>query len=66
MRDSSDPEKVGQGVQFDGKIRLSQINEAISLADGETDHVLDFPTADVQPQTGGLVTLGTPIFSPLA
>lgn len=65
VRDASDPEQVGLGVQFDGKIKLSQINEAISIADGEVDHVLISPTSDVQPATGGLVTLGTPIFSTL-
>lgn len=65
VRDASDPDQVGLGVQFDGKIKLSQINEAISIADGEEDHVLLSPTQDVQPQTGGLVTLGTPVFSTL-
>ena len=65
VRDASDPDQVGVGVQFDGKIKISQINEAISIAAGEEDHILISPTADVQPQTGGLVTLGTPIFSTL-
>lgn len=65
VRDASDPKQVGLGIQFDGIIKLSQINEAISIADGEEDHVLIFPTTDVQPQVGGLVTLGTPIFSTL-
>lgn len=65
VRDAVDPDQVGLGVQFDGKIKLSQINEAISIADGEEDHVLISPTADVQPSTGGLVTLGTPVFSTL-
>ena len=65
VRDAIDPEQVGLGVQFDGKIKLSQINEAISIAAGEVDHVLISPTSDVQPSTGGLVTLGTPVFSTL-
>jgi uncharacterized phage protein gp47/JayE len=65
VRDASDPEQVGLGVQYDGKIKLSQINEAISIADGEEDHVLISPTSDVQPSVGGLVTLGTPVFSTL-
>lgn len=52
-------------TQYDGKIKLSQINEAISIAAGEQDHVLLFPTSDVQPSEGGLVTLGTPVFTTL-
>lgn len=66
VRGASDPEQVGLGVQFDGKIKLSQINEAISIADGEEDHVLISPVADVQPAIGGIVTLGTPLFTTLA
>lgn len=62
VKDSIDPDQAGLGVQFDGEIKLSQINEAISIADGETDHVLDLPTADVDPGVGGLVVLGTPVF----
>jgi len=65
VRGAVDPDQVGQGVTFDGRIKLSQINEAISLAAGETDHILVSPTADVKPAVGGLVTLGTPIFTPL-
>jgi len=65
VRDASDPDKVGQGVQFDGKIALSLINEAISIAAGEEDHVILSPTTDVQPLSGGIVTLGTPIFTTL-
>lgn len=65
VRDAVDPEQVGLGVQFDGKIKISQINEVISIADGEDDHILLSPLADVQPQVGGIVTLGTPIFSTL-
>ena len=62
---ASDPERVGEGIQFDGKIPLSKINEAISIADGEDDHVLTSPIVDVQPPTGGLATLGTVTFSTL-
>lgn len=65
VRDASDPEQVGLGVQFDGRIKLSQINEAISIAAGEEDHVLISPISDVQPTSGGLVTLGTPVFTTL-
>ncbi len=65
VRNALDPKQVGLGVQFDGIIKLSQIDEAISIADGEEDHVLLSPTSNVQPQDGGLVTLETPIFTPL-
>ncbi len=65
VRDASDPDQVGLGVQFTGKILLSKINEAISIAADEADHVLISPTGDVQPPTGGLVVLGTPTFQTL-
>lgn len=65
VRDASDPKQVGLGVQFTGIIPISKIDEAISIAGGETDHKLLSPTSDVQPQSGGLVTLGTPVFSAL-
>jgi len=65
VRGAIDPEQVGNAVQFDGKIPLSKINEAISIAAGEEDHVLTSPTSDVQPQVGGLVTLGTVTFNTL-
>lgn len=38
---------------------LSQINEAISIASGETDHTLVSPVADVTHITGKIPTLGT-------
>jgi len=60
-----DPEQVGLNIFFDGVISLSKINEAISLAADEEDHVLDSPTANITPLTGGLATLGTVTFSPL-
>lgn len=63
VRDAIDPELVGLDVRFDGKILLSRINEAISIAAGEVDHVLINPTADVQPEIGGIVTKGTTVFS---
>lgn len=66
VRGAADPDQVGLGVIYDGRIRLSQINEAISIADGEIDHVLISPTADVIPPDGGLVVLGTPVFTTLA
>ncbi|MGH8426390.1 MAG: baseplate J/gp47 family protein [Gammaproteobacteria bacterium] len=42
-----------------GEIIRSHIDEAISIADGETDHTLLVPTANVQPAIGHIVTLGT-------
>ena len=66
VRDASDPDQVGLSIVFDGKIKLSQINEAISIAAGEEDHVLNSPTADFQPISGGLVTLGIPVFITLS
>jgi len=62
VRDAIDPDQVGLSILFDGKVKLSQINEAISIAAGEVDHTLISPTQDVQPSVGGLVTLGTPVF----
>jgi len=65
VRDAVDPDQVAAGVTFDGKISLSKITEAISLADGEDAHVLLSPTSDPQPPSGGLLILGTPVFSTL-
>lgn len=42
-----------------GTLLRSHINEAISLAQGETDHTLDQPAADVVKATGHIVTMGT-------
>lgn len=42
-----------------GTLLLSEINEAISLAAGETDHTLTVPAADVEAATTELITLGT-------
>lgn len=47
-----------------GTILLSRINEAISQATGETDHVLVSPVANVAASSAyHLVTLGTPTFA---
>lgn len=62
VRDASDPEETGLGTLFDGSIPLSRFTEAISIAPGEEDHILDSPTGTVQPVSGGLLTLGTPTF----
>lgn len=57
------------GVLHDGKILLSRINEAISLALGEEDHnvtvVNGGAPADVTPSTGELIVLGTITWLPL-
>lgn len=65
VRDAVDPDQVGLGVQFTGIIPLSLIDEAISIAAGEQDHTVISPVANIQPPSGGLVTLGTPVFSTL-
>jgi uncharacterized phage protein gp47/JayE len=65
VRNAVDPEEVGIGTTFDGVISLSKINEAISIAAGEEDHVVVSPVADVTPLDGGLVTLGTITFQTL-
>lgn len=44
-------------------IPLSRINEAISIAVGEEDHILISPAADVVPTATQLVVLGTPTFA---
>ncbi len=41
-----------------GPIKLSRINEAISIAAGEYDHELNDPTADVTNATGDISTMG--------
>lgn len=41
----------------------SQINEAISLAPGETDHVLTSPAADKTHTANQIPVLGTPVYS---
>ncbi|RMG60291.1 MAG: baseplate J/gp47 family protein [Gammaproteobacteria bacterium] len=42
-----------------GTLLLSHIQEAISIAAGETDHTLVTPTADVTHNTGEIATMGT-------
>jgi len=41
-----------------GKIPVTHIREAISIAAGESDHVLVSPTADIAPTKGQLATFG--------
>jgi len=66
VRNAVNPALVGMGTQYTGKIPLSKINEAISIATGEDDHVLTFPTSNPQPGEGGILTLGTITFNTLA
>lgn len=58
------------GVFHDGKILLSRIREAVSIALGEEDHdiilVNGAAPADVEPATGELVVLGTITWQTLA
>lgn len=45
-----------------GRIYLSHIRAAISMASGENDHTVVSPTDDVVPETGVLLTLGEVIW----
>lgn len=58
------------GVLNDGKILLSRINEAVSIAQGEEDHKITLingvTPADVEPADGELVVLGTITWQALA
>lgn len=42
-----------------GQILLSRINEAISISEGEQDHTLTVPSANVQADPGAIPVLGT-------
>lgn len=57
--------RVG-GVLYDGKIPLSKFTEAISIATGETDHILTEPSVAVSPTLGAIARLGTITFETLA
>ena len=46
-----------------GTLLVSHIREAISTAQGETDHELTSPTADVTVQATQITTLGTVTFT---
>lgn len=65
VRDAVDPALVAEGTQYTGRIPLSKINEAISIAAGENDHELVSPSETPQPPTGGILTLGTITFQTL-
>jgi uncharacterized phage protein gp47/JayE len=59
LRDLLLREAVPEGGLSEGKILVSHIREAISLAAGESDHVLVAPAADVAPATGHMATFGS-------
>lgn len=65
VRGAVDPDEVAAGTTYDGVIPLSKINEAISIAAGEEDHIIDL-TENPQPPVGGIITKGTLTFSTLA
>jgi len=52
-----------QDSQPGGMIYISRINEAIALATGEYDHVLNSPSANVTNSTGYIATMGTVTFT---
>ena len=49
----------GTGELHDGTILISKINEAISIAQGEQDHILVSPTTNFALTTGKMARLGT-------
>lgn len=51
----------GNGVAK-GAILLTHISEAISIAAGETDHELLFPTATIVPEFGQMVVAAAPVW----
>jgi len=59
LRDLLIREAQPEGGIGEGRILLSHIREAISLAAGEADHVLVSPTADIEPAGGEMVTFGS-------
>jgi uncharacterized phage protein gp47/JayE len=55
------------GSFYTGIIPLSRIDEAISIAAGEEDHVIESPTENPEPEfLTGILTLGTITFNTLA
>jgi len=66
VRGAIDPEQIGTGETFDGRIALSKISEAISVASGEEEHELVVPDTSPQPsQQGVLLILGNITFESL-
>ena len=58
LRDLLLREAEPEGGLNEGKVLISHIREAISLAAGETDHQLVSPVADVTPAVGEMATFG--------
>lgn len=58
LRDLLIREAEPEGGNGEGKVLLSHLREAISLAAGETDHSLVSPIADVLPTIGQMATFG--------
>lgn len=58
LRDVLQREAEPEGGDGEGEVLLTHLREAISLAAGETDHVLAYPTADMTPAVGHMVTFG--------
>lgn len=50
---------ISSAAEPESTLLLSQINEAISIAAGETDHVLSSPAANVTASTAQIITMGT-------
>lgn len=61
-----DPDQQTIPVVYTGGLALSKVNEAISVADGEQDHVLVTPSIDITSSVGQIITLGTITFGTLA
>lgn len=59
LRDLLLREAEPEGGYGEGKILVSHMREAISLAAGETDHQLVSPAADVTPTVGQMATFGS-------
>jgi len=59
------PALIAEAVTYSGGLSLSKIDEAISVADGEEDHALIFPTSNITTASGGIITLGTITFGVL-
>lgn len=53
---------IKREAQPGGTLYLSRMNEAISIAAGEFDHVLTLPAANVVSATGNISTMGTVTF----
>ncbi len=50
---------IRREAEPEGKLLISHVREAISVAAGEYDHVLIAPTANIQAGAGEIITMGT-------